>query len=373
MREGGAAGAPDKQGDFAMTQAAQINPQPAPAGWLHSPGFDKFFIFGTAALAILIGTYGLAFPQILPLIIIVNLWALGYHHVIATYTRLCFDRKSHKRALWMLYLLLPAVVLFVSYLASHNELWVIVDIYLYGQWFHYSRQSWGVSRAYERNAPVGYVADRSWQTQVAFYGFPIWGILYRSWQAPETFLTLPIKVLPVAELVMLAAGAVSIFFFAVWLLRVYKDWRAGVMPRAYVAFMLSHFTVFFVAYILMPTIDHGWLVANIWHNLQYLLFVWMFNNRRYKAGVDPEAPLISSLSQKKNMWLYFLVTLVITTAVYGGVYFSASSLGMLSALVVVYMGINFHHYIVDAIIWRANWIRRGNAPPATPNAATSPG
>lgn len=338
-------------------------------GWLYSRSFDSFFIYGVVGVAVFFGLLALYVPAIAPAIIVINLWALGYHHVIGTFTRLCFDRDSHRRSILLIYALFPAVVGLVVMLTHHIGLWTIATIYLYGQWFHYARQSWGVSRAYERTAPQGYVADRSWQTQLAFYSFPAWGILYRSYQQPESFLSLPVKLLPVSHMAVMAVGAVSVAFFALWLLRVYKDWRAGTMPKAYVGFMLSHFFVFFFAYIVMPTLDSGWLVANIWHNLQYLLFVWLFNNRTYRAGIDPKAPFLSSLSQRDNMWAYFAVTLFISTAVYLVLKYVTDGLNLLAALVMIYMSINFHHYIVDAIIWRVSWIKRGrSAAPVPPPA-----
>lgn len=338
---------------------------PENQGWLYSRSFDNFFIYGVAGLSISLGLVAYFVPALFGPILALNIWVLGYHHVIATYSRLCFDQQSHRRSLWMLYGLFPAVFGAVMLLANTFGIWVIATIYLYAQWFHYSRQSWGISRAYERNSPAGYVADRSWQTQVAFYGLPVWGILYQSWRAPETFLTLDLKVLPVMWEVVVAAGVITTTFFLHWLVRVYKDWRQGVLPKAYVGFMFSHFGIFSFGYLLMPTLDSGWLIVNIWHNLQYILFVWLFNNRSYKNGIDPKAKFLSFISQKSNAWLYFGLMLFITTAVYSAIHFSLYSYGLM-ALVVVYMTINFHHYIVDGIIWRANWIRKGKA--AAPEA-----
>ncbi len=71
--------------------------------------------------------------------------------------------------------------------------------------------------------------------------------------------------------------------------------------------MLSHFTVFFVGYVLIDDLNHGWLVINVWHNAQYIVFVWMYNANRFKDGVDPGAKFLSTLSQERNAWLYFLV------------------------------------------------------------------
>ena len=50
------------------------------------------------------------------------------------------------------------------------------------------------------------------------------------------------------------------------------------------------------------------------------MFVWMFNNRRYKGGVDSKARLLSLMSQTKNWPFYFFICLCISTAVYLSIY-----------------------------------------------------
>ena len=60
-------------------------------------------------------------------------------------------------------------------------------------------------------------------------------------------------------------------------------------------------------------------MINIWHNYQYILFVWMFNNRRFGKGLDPKARFLSYISQPGRIWLYLLTCITITGAVYWGV------------------------------------------------------
>lgn len=55
--------------------------------------------------------------------------------------------------------------------------------------------------------------------------------------------------------------------------------------------------VILVVYVLITDITVGWLVINVWHNAQYMLFVWMFNNRRFSAVAGAKALLMSRLSQ----------------------------------------------------------------------------
>ena len=59
----------------------------------------------------------------------------------------------------------------------------------------------------------------------------------------------------------------------------------------------------------------GWLVINIWHNAQYILFVWMYISCRFKDGVDPQARFLSYISQPGRLWLYLISCVAITGVV----------------------------------------------------------
>ena len=87
-------------------------------------------------------------PSLFYPILLLDLWVLGYHHVIATFTRLCFDRASFEERRGLIVHLLPIVAALTILVAWQVGLWVVVTIYFYWQWWHYARQSWGVSRAY---------------------------------------------------------------------------------------------------------------------------------------------------------------------------------------------------------------------------------
>ena len=118
--------------------------------------------------------------------------------------------------------------------------------------------------------------------------------------------------------------------------------------------MLTHFGIFAVGYLLISDITYGWLVINIWHNAQYILFVWVFNTRRFKAGVDPDAYFLSYISQPGRLWLYLGACVLITGVFYWAVIGTLDFVFFagISATVVLYQIFNFHHYIVDARIWK---------------------
>jgi hypothetical protein len=330
-----------------VTAAVATAGAPA-AGWLRNRTFDLNFIVGIAALGLVSGWAAMQSPVMFGVILLLDLWLLGYHHVISTFTRLCFDRQSLRRHWFLVFGLPPLVALGVIAAAGGIGIWVLATVYLYWQWFHYTRQSYGVAQIYRRKAG-GAVIEGERLAKAVFYAVPVWGILYRSNQGPEKFLGLELKVAPVPDLAVDIAGAVALAMVAWWVVGRVVQWRAGRLPVAHTVYMLSHFTIFAVAYGLIESIDIGWLVVNVWHNAQYILFVWMYNNNRFDGRSDPSARFLSAISQSGRMWLYLAICFALSTLLYMSI---NSVVAALPLLIIVYQTINFHHYVVDGVIWK---------------------
>ncbi len=321
--------------------------------WLRNPRFDLWFILGIPAVAILTGVVVAWHPGLFRPILILDLWFLGYHHVIATYTRLCFDRRSFSEHWPLMVVVLPLVALGTLAIAYLLGLWAIVSIYLYWQWFHYTRQSWGISRAYRAKQRDALYED-GWLDQAIFYALPVLGILYRSHQDPGSFLGMELKVVPVPSAMVDVAAAATIALLAFWVFRRIRAWTEGRLAAVHTLYMLTHFAIFIAGYLAITDITLGWLVINMWHNAQYILFVWMFNTRRFKNGIDPGARFLSTISQPERLRHYLLTCVLITGVVYWGALGTLDALFLagLSGTIVLYQIVNFHHYIVDARIWK---------------------
>lgn len=335
-------------------------------GWLSGPRFDRHFIGTAAAIAILSGLIVAAEPGLFLPILFLDLWLLGYHHVVSTYTRLCFDRDSLRRRGWMIYALLPAVCVAVTILGVAFGIGLLATIYLYWQWFHYTRQSYGIAQAYRRAAAVAGapVVENEQLGKLVFYAVPLWGILHRAHQAPETFLGLPVRHPPVPGIAVDIAAVCAVAGLAWWIASRIALWRQGRLAIGHTCYVLSHFAVFYVGYVAIESIDAGWIALNIWHNAQYIAFVWLQNNRRFAGQGAPGRQggpadgrdgtrFISWLSARRNLWAYLGFCLCLSTAFYAGLHYTAAAAGLgMAVLMVVYQTVNFHHYIVDALIWR---------------------
>ncbi|NNC74694.1 MAG: hypothetical protein HKN93_04200 [Acidimicrobiia bacterium] len=338
-----------------MAALAEVDGAPRPGGvptssqWLMNRPVDLFFIGGIGLVGLLAATAVSLRPAIFGLILFCDVWLLGYHHVISTYTRLLFDADSRRDNLGLLTWVPVLVVVSVAAIGYGVGLWLLTSIYFYWQWWHYARQSWGVSRVYDRKAQRETPVEDPRLLQLAFYGVPLWGLLWRSSQQHDEFIGVEFRSLAVPAVVAHAVGAVACAGLAWIVYHRFVAWRAGRLPVAQTLYLASHFAMFVLGYLATSDISVGWLAMNIWHNAQYIGFVWYYNNRRFNDGVDPHAKLLSRLSQTRMLPAYMGACLIGATAVYVAL---DATIAVVVPAIIVYQAINFHHYIVDSVIWK---------------------
>ena len=323
-------------------------------GLLSGPGYDATLIGGTVFLALAAwGAVHWNQDWFWP-ILVLNLWLLGYHHVIATYTRLIPDLPTVREHRFLIFVLPLLVFGVVSALAFTLGVAVIASIYLYWQWWHYLRQSEGISKAYLGKSGMARAGSDPF-LRIAFYGIPLASFLTMVDRQPAIFLNMPIWTFSVPDLILDSIWSISIGASLLFLWRWRSDWLAGKFKLGYPAFICSHIVMFVLAYAGTDSLNHGWLAINIWHNAQYLLFVWLFNQRRYAKGVQTPGWFMSFISQRGRGWLYFLALFTATTVFYFSVDMIISliqSSYVIPLTIVFYQAINFHHYIVDSVIWK---------------------
>ncbi len=333
--------------------------------------FDSILVLGCVVLAFLFGFIAKANP-INPYVFMVLLYAdiylLGSHHIVAMYTRLCFDKESAKENRFFLTWLPLMVVLGIvaaMWWAGGTE--IITTVYLYWQWFHYTRQSYGITRIYARKEPPQTLFDTR-LTNFMLYAVPLWGILYISrlhnLNPNMKFLFSNFWSIPVPAWLLAGVGYVALTATVLWVVRLpmrYVEGRLALLPTLYI---LSHLLIFMTGYYWLGGLIHinlGWLVINIWHNCQYILIVWLYNNTRFRGGLDAQHPFLSKISQAKFLWTYLGTCLGITIVLALGIRLFAGYIApnYLPDMVVeggwavlIYQALNFHHYIVDSYIWK---------------------
>lgn len=324
------------------------------AGWLRNAKFDFWFIAGITIIGIVSGLIVTMYPALFLPILLLDIWLLGYQHVVSTYTRLCFDKKSFQEnkflVVWLPLICFAAVTL----IGKTAGIWALTSIYFYWQWFHYTRQSWGVSQAYRRNESDLVVDTESFSKWV-MYSVPATGILYRVYQSPDKYLGVELWTPEIPFFVVAISAAISIATVSLWAIKRIQQFMAGQLAVAHTAYVVSHIAIFAFGYILIEDITYGWLAINIWHNAQYIMFVWLFNNKRYDKKIDANPTFIAKLSQSENWKKYIFICVLLSSAIYLGLESAEPLFAVvgLAPMIIIYQTINFHHYIVDSIIWKS--------------------
>jgi hypothetical protein len=340
-----------------------------PRTYIRSREFDTTLLAAPIVAGLAAALVVTADPRLYPVLLLADLWLLGYHHVVATYTRLAFDTQSLRRNRLLAVDLLVYVTLVTLVVAMTAGAWVIATAFLYLQWFHYMRQGYGIARMYYRATPGGQIAGaRDVAADFVIYLVPIYGIAARSSTMGQTFLGLPVMPIVLPDAIVTLLGFMAAAAVIAWVFRTMRAAMNETLDLQYTAFVASHIAIFLVAYVFVDDVNTGWLAINIWHNFQYVLVVWMSNAKRYASGIDSAARFLSRLSQPGRVTMYFACCLAITTIVYAFIdRFTVLVLGGGMAVTIgIYMGINFHHYIVDALIWKRRQAARFSSGQALP-------
>ena len=344
-----------------MSQST-AQPWRMPTGYLNGSLYDHTLIFGVLFLSLSTGFILLWKPSIFFIILFIDFWFLGYHHVISTFTKLAGTKQDRIENKFLIYQL-PFIVLAVVYSLYHQfGVVIITTIYFFWQWFHYTRQAYGISVFYKRKAGIQDVITPPQLDYIAIWALPIWGLVHRCAQGWDNFLSQPFWAPHIPPWVDVSVGAFACGVLLLWFTTKILDWSRGNLARSPFFFALSHHIIFFVGYIYISDMTLGWLMANIWHNAQYILFVLLFNQNRFQNVVAKEqSPLWHWLCQKSpyRTLAYFALCVGLATFVYKGLNMgikmvSGENIAMLTTLsILLYQTINFHHYIVDSLIWKA--------------------
>jgi hypothetical protein len=323
-------------------------------GWLKGHVFDVNLIFGLTLLSLMAGGVIAVYPGSFGVLLLCDNWLLGFPHVVATFTRLVPDRPSVARHWFLIFVLPLIVVAATSGLVAWMGVWIIATIYFYWQWFHTVRQGWGVAKLFRRSAK-GSVVESEPFDEFLFYLVPAWGLLHQLCLGPDHFLFPSVKIIvpPIPAIVGEAVGVAAVVGLAWWGLQRCREALAGTLPVLHTAFALSHFTIFIVGYVVMDGMAGGWVVTNIWHTGQYLMLVWMFNeNTGLRHGRRSSAFLV--LTGGNRIWRYlalcFIVALPVYIAITWGINAGASAA---TIAIILNQTLNFHHFIVDGVIWRS--------------------
>ena len=208
-------------------------------------------------------------------------------------------------------------------------------------------------RGWLRATPDGQVAgSRDLVTDLVIYLVPVYGIAARSATMGDTFLDLPVKAVGLPQEVITALGFAAAVAGLVWLVRSSISFVRGTLDTLYAGFVLSHVAIFLVAYIGIEDAGTGWLAIDVWHNLPAR--AGRLDDESEESTRAASIRLRSSYRESASRAAWRSTSRVASRDFHPGLrrarQFRRYAGGGLAITVGIYMGINFHHYVIDALI-----------------------
>lgn len=319
---------------------------------------EHWFIFGNLIAALSAGALASWSAPMMLAVLYIDIWLLANPHLVATYTRI--GAMSSRIGLrWALIFVAPILILAaLTMVALAYEATGLLALYFVLQTFHVARQTYGIARRHDHRLQVPCRA----LPYFLIYLFPVWGYLHRSAQAPSSFLGYPIWLPPVPQELATAAGAAAVAGALCWFACLGLVYARGARQAdgPFNSLTLSHLMISLVGYVWISDITLGWLVVNVWHNIQYLMFVY----RQRQAGITAG----KNIEESDGAWarpkslveaLKPSATFFLACAICGAVLYAAASrvgesllwLG-LPTILIAHLVLNFHHYLADGVIWK---------------------
>jgi len=356
---------------IALEPAPASASAPAPAGpgeaakdrWILSPALDLLLFVGVTFLTVIpwIVSDVLHYPG---WYVLVGVAVVNGPHLISTWTRVYIPRGERFRRpvqYWVMPGLVAAFAV-ANELRGGNGPSLVRSVIFYWASWHFVAQSWGVLRIYQRKHGVVGTLDSRLEKALIFLP-ALFCVLRRLYTGPwELFGTWVYHVRPPARLVN-GCGALVVALACAYLARLVVTARARPLHHyvrpIYLAF---NFMGFAMPFLVIRDGTSAFAAAALWHALQYIAIVWLYNRRRYAGGIDAGARLVSWVSQPGRTLPYVGLIAVCAAGVYSLAFAIATvtRTDFQQLAMVFWTGLTLAHYYVDGVIWKT---RRYNLKP----------
>jgi len=272
--------------------------------------------------------------NIFPYIFFIDVWLFSHPHAISTFFKSAtLDKFPLNRLLLILGIITTSLSLATYFYGSV----VLFNIYFYWQWFHYSRQNYGIAIA--SHAYKGHTLRR---IEIFFLHFmPALALLVLASKGSLNFLNYYIAF---PDMTVESSMLKNIYFlsFLSWgFFQLISFTRREFSATTFIN-SLSAFALYYWVYIYSDNFILGWLGMTFYHNIQYLIFNW--SRGQFK---------MSLLKDKSIIFFYLLIT-AFSILLYGSI--SAFNLLVNSPFIpislVLIFSLNILHYLCDSVVWR---------------------
>jgi hypothetical protein len=270
-------------------------------------------------------------------------------HLISTWTRVYLPRRERFRRplhYWLIPGALAAFAIVCNIGAGLGPTVTRTMIFYWASW-HFVAQSWGILKIYQRKH--GAVGSVEGHLEKALIFLPaLWCVLHRLYTGPWELFGVEIwHVRPRAWMVN-GLGAAVVTLALVYLPRI---GRVHPIRVAYLAFNALGFVM---PYLVIKDGTSAFAAAALWHAVQYIAIVWLYNRRRYAGRIDADARVISWVSQPGRSAAYVALIAVCAAGVYT-VAFVASRFARVrfdELAMTLWTALTLGHYYLDGVIWK---------------------
>jgi hypothetical protein len=283
-------------------------------------------------------------------------------HLVSTWTRVYFDPREWKARPVSLVLVPSLVTVAVFTITVKLEPFgqrLLNSVILYWATWHFVAQNWGILRIYQRKSgePLTSFAMRLERPLLLL--IVLFSLAHRIATGPRILFGVEVLYPPLSRewalTLLVPIGVLTGLLLASRIRERNAPWAKAAWVR--LAFIGCSFLGFFVPFQLITSDDtSGFAAAASWHGFQYLGMVRHYHRNTWRAGVDPQARVISWLSQPgwARASLYFAMLLALAGAVYGVVF--ALSLvtpwNFYTWAGIVWVSLTLSHYWMDGVIWK---------------------
>ncbi len=330
---------------------AELAPPRAPSVWMVSPAVD-LAVFVAVTLTTIGPWLAADVLHVRGYFVLAAVALANGPHLISTWTRVYLPRRERFRRpihYWVIPGLLAAFAIYCySATDGYGPILIRTIIFYWASW-HFASQSWGILRLYQRRQnALGFetriekpliflpalfcVAHRLYTGPWTLFGVEIWHPTLRAWMVN-------------------GLGAFIILLSGFYLYIAISRRRLNAIR---VVYLLSSAFGFYMPYIVIRDGTSAFAAAALWHAIQYIGIVWLYNRRRYSGLSDPEARAIAHVSQPGRSLQYVGLIALCAAGVYA-VAFAASrvaGVGFQSFALTVWTALTLGHYYLDGVIWK---------------------
>jgi hypothetical protein len=319
-------------------------------GWIVSPAVDLLLFVGVT-LTTLGPWIASDWFHVPGWYVLIGVALFNGGHLISTWTRVYLPRSERFRRpihYWLIPGLLASFAIASNAIQALGPAVVRTVIFYWASW-HFVAQSWGIHKIYQRkHGAVGTTAATL--EKVLIFLPALWCVMHRLYTGPWELFGSYIFHPTLRAWMVNGVGALTVGFAVVYLARSARQPVPLIRPL-YLGFNALGFVM---PYLVIKDGTSAFAAAALWHAIQYVAIVWLYNRRRWADGIDADARLISWASQPGHE-LAYLGVLALCAA---GVYFSAFLVAHFSKTnfqlfaMTLWTALTLGHYWVDGVIWK---------------------